>query len=74
VGAWEDGQYGKELRPGILDEKRVQMWIRNKTGLPFEDRPEDCKKMVLALAPLGLKASANTWLGHVRALDRKKKE
>jgi hypothetical protein len=73
-GAWENGQYGIELRPGILDHKPVQQWIRSKTGLPFDDRPEECKKMVLALAPLGSKASTNSWLAKMRALDRTKKK
>lgn len=73
VDAWENGQFGTRLKPEILDRKNVQLWIRSKTGLPFDDRPEECKKMVLALAPLGLKASNETWLRGIRKLGRKKK-
>jgi hypothetical protein len=74
VGAWEDdGHYGKKLKPEILDRKPVQQWIMSKTGLPFDDRPGECKKMVLALAPLGLKASTDSWLRQIRELYRKKK-
>jgi hypothetical protein len=73
VEAWKNGQHGKELIPAVLDDKRVQQWIRIKTGLPFNDMPEECKKMVLALAPLGLKASTASWVRQLRRLDRKRK-
>ena len=73
-GAWEDGQYGIKLRSGILDHKPVQRWIMIKPGLPFDDRAEECKQMVLALAPLGSKASTNSWLAQIRALERNKKK
>jgi hypothetical protein len=47
-----DGRYGRKLRDGALDSLRMQMWLRIKTGLPFDSQPEDCKKLVEALLRL----------------------
>src|SRR5215469_6312366 len=41
-----------------LEAASLQRWIRSKTGLPFDTHPEECKKIVLKLAPRGLSATA----------------
>jgi hypothetical protein len=43
------GRYGRRLREGALDSSRAQLWLQSKTGLRFDTRPEDCKKLVEAL-------------------------
>lgn len=74
TGAWEDDRYGKELRPDILDDKHVQQWIRTKTGLPFDERPEECKKIVFALAALGSKPANESLMREIEQLARKKRK
>jgi hypothetical protein len=60
LGVWEPAQFGKKFRSGVADSKRYQRAMMGKTGLPFEERPAECEKLVLALAPLatGLKPTA----------------
>lgn len=52
VDCWETGQFGEKLRETALDNTTTQRWISIKTGLDFDNRPEECKKIVFALAPL----------------------
>ena len=54
LGVWEPGQLGRKFRGGVVDSKRYQRAMTRKTGLPFEERPAECEKLVLALAPLAL--------------------
>jgi hypothetical protein len=49
LNIWEPGQLRRKLRDGVLDSKRVQLQLKSKTGLPFDTRPEECKKLVEAL-------------------------
>ena len=50
---WEttivDGRYGRKLKDGALDSQKVRMWLMKKANLPFDTRPEECKKFVEAL-------------------------
>ena len=73
IGAWEIGQFGKKLKETTLDDKRAQGWIQSKTGLPFDDQPENCKKIVMALAPLGMKPANDSFMRRMEELDRRKK-
>jgi hypothetical protein len=73
VGFWETGQVGTKLRGTALDNRTAQMWIQGKTGLPFVDRPAECKKIVLALAPLGMKPATDSWLRETNLLAGGKK-
>ena len=43
------GRYSMKLRDGALDSPRNRYWLRSKTGLPFDTRPEECKKIVETL-------------------------
>jgi hypothetical protein len=43
------GHYGRKLREGALDSPRVRLFLKSKTRLRFDTRPEDCKKLVEAL-------------------------
>jgi hypothetical protein len=49
LNIWEPGQLRRKLRDGVLDSKRVQLQLKSKTGLPFDTRPEECKKLIEAL-------------------------
>lgn len=73
-GCWETGAYGERLRETAFDTKATQRWISGQTGLPFEERPEECKKIVIALAPLGLQPSTDTFMRQVERLRRKRKD
>ena len=39
-----------------LEAKTIQRLLQSKTGLPFHIHPEECKKIILELAPRGLEA------------------
>ena len=43
------GRYGSKLREGALDSPRVRLFLKSKTGLRFDTRPEECRKLVEAL-------------------------
>jgi hypothetical protein len=43
------GRYGKKLRECALDSPRVRLFLKSKTGLRFDMRPEECKKLIEAL-------------------------
>ncbi len=43
------GRYQKTLREGALDSRKLRLWLLSQTGLPFDIRPEECKKLVEAL-------------------------
>lgn len=51
------GEQRGELKPGVLEHKPAQQWLWIKAGLPFRERPEECKKIVKALWPRGLRAA-----------------
>ena len=51
----EDGS--RVPKPGILDHKPVQQCLWTKTGLPFREHPDECKRIVLALWPNALGAA-----------------
>jgi hypothetical protein len=74
VGCWDIGKFGEKLRETALDSKSTQMWISSKTGLPFDKQPEDCKKIVFALAPLGSKPANQSLMREIDQLARKKKK
>jgi hypothetical protein len=42
-----------------LEAKVIQRLLRSRVALPFDTHPEECKKLVLALAPRGLEVRAN---------------
>jgi hypothetical protein len=42
-------RYETKLREGAVDSKRAQLWLTSKTGLRFDTRPEDCRKLVEAV-------------------------
>jgi hypothetical protein len=50
---WEtvvvSGRYGRKLRDGALDSRKLRLWLISKTGLRFDTRPEECKKLIEAL-------------------------
>ena len=50
---WEtvvvSGRYGRKLRKGALDAQCLRLLLCNKTGLRFDTRPDECKKLVEAL-------------------------
>lgn len=46
-----------ELKPGALEQKRLQQILRLSTGLPFHIHPDECKKIVLALWPRAAEAA-----------------
>jgi hypothetical protein len=43
------GRYSHKLREGTIDSSRLRLWLISKTGLRFDTRPEECKKLVEAL-------------------------
>ena len=43
------GSYRKKLREGALDSSRARLYLWSKTGLRFDTRPKECKKLVEAL-------------------------
>jgi hypothetical protein len=58
----------------ILELKPIQDLLRFEVGLPFRDHPEECKKIVLELAPRGLKASAEITARLVRTVTRNREK
>jgi len=50
---WEtvvvSGRYGRKLQEGALDSRKLRLWLISKTGLRFDTRPEECKKLIEAL-------------------------
>jgi hypothetical protein len=44
----------------LLSQKDVQTLLRFEVGLPFKTNPEECQKLILKLAPLGLKVAADS--------------
>jgi hypothetical protein len=42
----------------ILEAKSIQRLYRSRAALPFDTHPEECKKIVLKLAPRGLRVAA----------------
>jgi hypothetical protein len=63
---------GRELKPRILQHKPAQQWLWSKTGLPFREYPEECKRIVEALFPRGLAASTKLTRQRVGYLLKKK--
>jgi hypothetical protein len=49
LNVWKPGEFGRTLKQNVLDHKPYQRIVMRKTGLPFDTRPEDCKKLVEAL-------------------------
>jgi len=49
---WEtvvvSGRYGRKLREGALDSRKLRLWLISKTGLRFDTRPEECKNVAEA--------------------------
>ena len=43
------GRYQKTLREGALDSRKLRLCLLSQTGLPFDIRPEECRKLVEAL-------------------------
>jgi hypothetical protein len=43
------GHYRDKLREGALDSRQLRLWLMSRIGLPFDVRPEECKKLVEAL-------------------------
>lgn len=41
----------------VLKNRTVRNWLRNKTKLPIREFPQECEKIILALAPIGQKVS-----------------
>lgn len=62
----QTGEHRGELKPGILDHKPAQQMIWVRTGLPFRQRPEECKAIVTALWPRALTAAAEISERHFR--------
>jgi hypothetical protein len=52
LNVWKPGEFGRILKEDVLDYKPFQRVLMRNTGLPFQDRPEDCKKLVEALLRL----------------------
>ena len=46
LNVWKVGGFGRTLKQNILDYKPYQRIMMRKTGLPFDTRPEECKKLV----------------------------
>jgi hypothetical protein len=57
---------------GALKTKTVQLQLRWGTGMPFNTRPEECQKLVLALAPRGRRVDGNELTQWVKRRARKK--
>jgi hypothetical protein len=45
----------------LLDAKPIQHLLRSKLALPFDTHPQQCKRLVLKLAPRGLELSSQRW-------------
>jgi hypothetical protein len=73
LGSWEKGQFGVTLRQVALDDPGMQSWLSRKTGLPFPEHPEACKKIVRSLAPLGVKPAKASYMRRMQELDRRAK-
>lgn len=43
----------------VLKERQIQSQLRRETGIPFNTHPTECTKLVLALAPRGLRVEGN---------------
>jgi hypothetical protein len=56
----------------LLESKAIQQLLWVRVGLPFKTHPEECKKIVLALAPRGLKAQADIITRITRTRARKR--
>jgi hypothetical protein len=61
-----EGPHGGELRPEALEHKPLQQWIWIKAGLPFREYPEQCKRIVNALWPRGLRAATEQTQRYIR--------
>jgi hypothetical protein len=46
----------RQIDSGALDDKRLQSFIGHRTGLPFGQYPEECRRIVEALWPRGCAA------------------
>jgi len=42
----------------LLKALRIRRWFRSRLALPFAEYPEECRRIVLALAPRGAKVAA----------------
>jgi hypothetical protein len=51
---------------GLLSQADIQTLLRFEVGLPFKTHPEQCQKLVLKLARLGLKVAAVSLTRSVR--------
>jgi len=53
----QEGAYRGDLKPGALEHKPLQQLIWIRTGLPFRERPEQCKRIVNELWPRAMRAN-----------------
>jgi hypothetical protein len=65
------GEQRGELRPGVLEHKPLQQWLWIKAGLPFREHPEQCKRIIKALWPRGLRAATEQTQRYIRYLTSK---
>jgi hypothetical protein len=45
----------------LLDARSIQRLLRSKLAIPFNTHPQQCKRLVLKLAPRGLELSSQQW-------------
>jgi len=53
----QEGAYRGDLKPGALEHKPLQQLIWIRTGFPFRERPEQCKRIVNELWPRAMRAN-----------------
>ncbi len=58
-GVVVEGRGHDPKAPGaMLEAKPIQLLFRSRVAPPFDTRPEECKKIVMKLAPRGLHVAA----------------
>ncbi len=57
--------------PGVFEDKPLMHMIWTRTGLPFRERPEECKRIVTVLWPRGPRASEERFERRMAYLLRK---
>jgi len=62
------------LPPGIFENKPLMHMIWVRTGLPFRERPEECKRIVTELWPRGPRASEERFEKKIAYLLRKQRK
>jgi hypothetical protein len=68
-----DGENSSDMRLDALEHKPLQQLVWIQTGLPFRERPDECKRIVRELWPRGQHASSKLSEQKISYLLKKKR-